>query len=446
MAEEKVTLRELNYRELLPWLIIFRAFGVAIDPKKLVLAAAGVLAMATGWFLLGRVFTGLSGSPQVEQQAGDISQWPWQERDWKAVSVSATPAGPPKEGLAVLEELLHDPLHTLWQLATDWRAVLRPVQQLIRPFRDVFSRTGTFMSVVFAFVAGLWAVVVWAIFGGAITRIAAVQLAREEKIGLGESLKFSTSKFLSFFGAPVIPLGFTAVFALLCMIGGWISLIPGIGPLFAGVLWFLPMLAGFVMAIIIVAWAAGWPLMYSTISVEGSDAFDALSRSWAYAFQRPWHYLFYALAAAAFGSLCLSFVRVFADLLVYTSAWAVAWGSGSELVGQLLYYAPDASGWRDSISEVAAPTGATRVGAILAAIWLNAAFLLLVGFVYSYFWSASTAIYYLLRRVVDNTELNEVYLEGAEDDYGMPAGEPAPAVTAGAAATPGGAASEPQAS
>src|SRR5207245_2284857 len=40
--------------------------------------------------------------------------------------------------------------------------------------------------------------IIWAIFGGAIARIAAVHVAREEKISMRQALHFSTSKFLSF--------------------------------------------------------------------------------------------------------------------------------------------------------------------------------------------------------------------------------------------------------
>jgi hypothetical protein len=57
-----------------------------------------------------------------------------------------------------------------------------------------------------------------------------------------------------------------------------------------------------------------------------------------------------------------------------------------------------------------------RVAAICTAVWLYLLFFMIVGFVYSYFWSASTIIYYLLRRDVDNTEMQEVYMEGEEED------------------------------
>jgi hypothetical protein len=72
------------------------------------------------------------------------------------------------------------------------------------------------------------------------------------------------------------------------------------------------------------------------------------------------------------------------------------------------------------------PQGATRFAAICAAVWLYLLYFMLVGFVYSYFWSVSTVIYYLLRRDVDNTEMQEVYLEGEEEDEGFPI-EPSPA-------------------
>src|SRR5262249_28159424 len=54
------------------------------------------------------------------------------------------------------------------------------------------------------------------------------------------------------------------------------------------------------------------------------------------------------------------------------------------------------------------------IGAVLVAIWIYFFFLLILGFGYSYFWSASAIVYLLMRKRVDDAELDEVYLE--EDD------------------------------
>src|SRR5262245_61152341 len=56
MAEEKVEPREVNWRQLLPWTELFQGFWVMFNYQKIVLAAAGILVMAFGWWLLANVF------------------------------------------------------------------------------------------------------------------------------------------------------------------------------------------------------------------------------------------------------------------------------------------------------------------------------------------------------------------------------------------------------
>ena len=65
MAEDRMEPREINFRQWLPWTQLFRGFWVALDPKKLLLAAAGILVMAVGWWLLAiGFFDWLSEKPE----------------------------------------------------------------------------------------------------------------------------------------------------------------------------------------------------------------------------------------------------------------------------------------------------------------------------------------------------------------------------------------------
>src|SRR5260370_40155755 len=57
MAEEKTDAREVAWRHLFPWTELFRGFQVALDPNKLLLAAAGLFFMAVGWWLLAVIFS-----------------------------------------------------------------------------------------------------------------------------------------------------------------------------------------------------------------------------------------------------------------------------------------------------------------------------------------------------------------------------------------------------
>ena len=68
------------------------------------------------------------------------------------------------------------------------------------------------------FLTGCLAIV--AFFGGAIHRIAALHFAREEKISPMQAMKFSCSKFLSFFTAPLVPVAIILILGAFLAIGG----------------------------------------------------------------------------------------------------------------------------------------------------------------------------------------------------------------------------------
>src|SRR5690349_5585348 len=56
MAEDKGDLGDIGARRLPVWVELFRAFHIAIDYRKVVLAALGLLAMSVGWWLLSEAF------------------------------------------------------------------------------------------------------------------------------------------------------------------------------------------------------------------------------------------------------------------------------------------------------------------------------------------------------------------------------------------------------
>jgi len=86
-----------------------------------------------------------------------------------------------------------------------------------------------------------------------------------------------------------------------------------------------------------------------------------------------------------------------------------------------------AAGWGASAATIDAIRaggetfgGIGRAGTWLIHLWTGLVNLVAVSFLFSYFWTSATAIYFLLRRDVDATELDEVYLEEEEQTYGLP--------------------------
>ena len=63
MAEEKNDFRDTQPRQRWAWLELFRGFQIALDFRKLLLAAGGIFAMALGWYLLSVIFYSSSTKP-----------------------------------------------------------------------------------------------------------------------------------------------------------------------------------------------------------------------------------------------------------------------------------------------------------------------------------------------------------------------------------------------
>jgi len=263
----------------------------------------------------------------------------------------------------------------------------------------------------------------WALFGGAIHRIAALHAAREEKISMVQALKFSAGKFFSFFTAPLIPLGIIFALGALLMLGGlalgnW----PYIGAVIMGVLFFLAILAGVVIAFILIGLVTGAGLMYPTIAVEGSDSFDAISRSFSYVFAKPWRAGFYAIIALFYGAICYLFVRLFAFLALAGTHFFVKWGvftGGQSLAADAdkldVLWSPPTFDCLHGPFNWAAMDGWEKLGAFFIGLWVYLVVGLLAAFLLSYLASSTTVIYYLLRRRVDATDLDDVYVEEAAE-------------------------------
>ena len=89
------------------------------------------------------------------------------------------------------------------------------------------------------------------------------------------------------------------------------------------------LLLGFGQAVLLIG-LVGYPLMYATLSTEGSDTFDALSRSYNYVFQAPWNYIWYGVVAVLYGTILVFFVCFMGSLVVYLTKWSLSLTPGTE--------------------------------------------------------------------------------------------------------------------
>jgi len=388
--QEREKLRAVAWTELLPWLSLFRTFRLAIRVRALLLGTVAILLTVYGWGVIDWVLPG--GQEQVLTNVAGKEFPLAADAPWASLTdESLVPDRPGYPG-----DLGGGLVGPIWGV---WR-------QLSSPFVRIFSPQTGFLGLVNALVCGVWAVLVWGWFGGAITRSAALELAADERVGTGELIDFVRRRWRAYFAAPLFPLlGVLLATAGIFVVG--LLLGTGLTAWVSAIVWPLVLVGGLMMAVLLLGLCFGWPLMSPTISTEGTDSFDALSRTYAYVFQRPLHYLFYVAVAVAFGALGWLLVSNFAAAVISLTDWAASWGCGAERFDKVVECRP--LGWG---------TGA----ALLIYIWRCCVKLIAVGFLYSYFWTAATAIYLLLRRDVDATEMDEIFVEDdhADEVYGLP--------------------------
>jgi hypothetical protein len=447
MPDQPSKSREISWHEWFPWLILLRTVRVAMMARVMALGALGLLATTLGWRAIATIFPDPSDpavrDPVITEWRKAVSQWPWDNSLELSVKATVTSAA----------DLFH------WAATGIPKAPVSLWQYLTRPFMEMFSGELTGRGFLQLLLCCLWALVVWGVFGGAISRIAALKLTRDEAPGFVAALKYAVSKLSSYSLAPLMALAGAGVFAIQLVVLGLLMQLSLIAML-VGLAWGFVLLLGFLMAILLIGALVGWPLMWATVSVEGTDAFDALSRSYAYTYQRPWRLLWYVLFAGFLAAVSMFVVRLFAASAIELGNWSVDWGLDRQTMVDVVKpplppppeppVAPPiatpaevalAAQGEEPVAVPVTPEPApldlppaepaatnepteTRSAARRIAAWgvdrwkllLNA---LAAGYQAGFLWVSAVGVYLLLRRDIDGVEMNEVY-PGPDDDFGLP--------------------------
>jgi len=263
------------------------------------------------------------------------------------------------------------------------------------------------------------ALAVMAVAGGGICRMAAMQLARDETISPTEALRFGLKKLISFLTVPLIPVGIVFLLGLLVFILGLIGNLPWAGELIIGICLVIALFVGLLITLVLIGTIGGANLMYPAIAYEASDSFDAIGRAFGYIYTRPWRTVFYSALAAFYGGASYLFVRFFVFLLLFVTHLFLQLGvrveGSTEGLNKLASIWPEPTflnllGSRAEVAQNLSESGAS----FLVYLALLIVFGLLVSFVISFYFSASTIIYALLRDKVDQSPIGQISVDFEE--------------------------------
>lgn len=360
------TISRIVWPKVLPWLRLFEAIRLAIGFRALTL---GILA----WLL-------------ATQGLGLIESWAGPAVPAQEPSVGH---GPPEWIISRAEHLMHpyvsvgSELFSFRRSAADWKELGVRVLRLS------------------------WLLVVFSLFGGAITRGAALQFAGRGGAGLRRQLRFAALKFPHLILAPLLPFVIVAGVRFGGIAFGAITRLGDFGAGFVSVFWWLPLVAGFGLVLLLGVTAIAWPFMIAVNAAEDSDCFDNFSRAVNFVLSRPLRTALHVvlLIPAAWMTVVPLEILVEESL---ASAVALTDPGLDENV-------------RTGISAATTDPNAVPADHYRSAhVWARVARTVPAGFAVSLFWSWIAISGLLLRHSVDAIEIDEVYVATEDDAAEIP--------------------------
>lgn len=318
----------------------------------------------------------------------------------------------------------------------------------------------------------------WTFFATAISRIAAMKIAREETLEIKDAAKFAAKKFVPVLSSVLFVATIVLVFYVVAnaTIAGFLMRIPGVD-IVVSVLFFLVLLSTFFIVFSLALGVFGMNLAASAIATESSDTWDGISRAWNYILVRPWHVL-----------LCYGLTFAYLAVFAFFAGKFLDWSIDSLAIGR--YGAGDgaqvASIGKDDIADLEThlreqvPAGATtarfvipgkvqflrgyvfgsntwdnvkfypteadkeyvasltpevradirnpnggvnvaplvpvtwKISASIIWFWMWLATFVIAGYALQYFFAATTKLYFLLRKEVEDEDYSEIVVEEEE--------------------------------
>ena len=393
MTEQPVIVQKISWSDLCPWTLIFKTLPIATSVTVLAFALLGVVLTPMGWMLSESLCINEEArSNTALMRIADINRSPYRgvflatENNAETISMSGVHLSGPRNVF----------------------------QQIVRPFQHLFDSNFGMRQFLYLLLGCVWSLFVWTFVGLGITRVSLLRLTRNEQTDLDDAFEFALGKWLTAAGAVGIPL---IAVAVLCIPGFLLGLLMGFdaGVLFAGVVWVFILAVATAMGLLLFGLMFGWPLMISSVSCESQNAFDAMTRAYAYVFQRPLHYLMYSIVAILFGGFCWMIVATLTNGVVDLSFWASSWGANLVSADRI-----DIINGMPVDGAEAQESWSLSSGRNLIGLWNSLFRTLAAAFIYGLFWCMASAVYLLLRKDVDETEMDEISIIEEKRTYELP--------------------------
>jgi hypothetical protein len=265
----------------------------------------------------------------------------------------------------------------------------------------------------FISIYGFVLIFVLCVGGGAIARMQACWHARSHRLSMNDAIDYSLSRWRALILAIFGPAMFVAAITIVLMVMGLILLnIPWLN-LIGGLLYGVSLLLGFLVAMIAVGYAACFPMLIPAVIVENCGGGEAVQRSYSYVLTKSFRfagYLFVLVVSLVLGFLVVRLVtNVTLDL---TANLVGAWTFNNSL--------HNAGALRDTVVPLVSITWYESSAGWLINMWETILHYLMIGWVFSGFFSTSTMLYLLMRKVCDEQDTRDIWWKGLIQGTNVP--------------------------
>ncbi|MDF1808714.1 MAG: hypothetical protein P1U42_03370 [Phycisphaerales bacterium] len=241
---------------------------------------------------------------------------------------------------------------------------------------------------------GIPLIAVLASCGCAISRSAAIEFAQGRYASRDDTIGYSLQRIRQLVGAVIGPVIFCVCILLLIGLGGLLLSVPVLDVV-GSILYAFGLALGILATIVLMLHVFALPLIVPALAVEGTDGFDAIQRSYAYVIGKPLRYLLYSSLFVLLGVVSIAVFTMLAQGSIEMTDWASS-----------LFTNDAATRVLTGGGELGATKGTAHS---IISIWRAVVELAIAGYVISFYFTSSTLLYLVIRRICDGQDMNEVW-------------------------------------
>lgn len=261
---------------------------------------------------------------------------------------------------------------------------------------------------------------VWSVIGGAVLRVSALRLTRDEPLAAREAIAFSARQLPNFLLAPVLVAAIALILAGLNAAAGALMSVWVVGSWFLTILLFpLVLVSSLLIILTLLAGLVGLPLIWSGIAFECNGALEGLSRAFSYIFYRPFQFFLGYFLIFVFMSAILLVGSFFEETAKGTVRWGVWRPEFREAISRSAGPTQHLEGAHQSVRSegignlrnVSRAKWTDTVGFFFMWLFLSIFLFGFKGYALYVMLGGTAWLYLQLRTEVDGTDPEEIFLE-----------------------------------